>query len=314
MKKKILCWALAAMLAFPATALAAEETETESMETERKATIMVVSITGNELTYVEINTPDEEESEPESGEMPEPESGDDSQAADEGGQSAEDGSQQGGPGGGGQMPDMSNMQDMMEQFQNGDVDMSGVQDMIEQFAGNGGGMRGGPGGQQGSQDAGTENQASEDDGQAAGDDSQAADEGSQSVEDGFQQGGPGGGQMPDMSNMQDMIEQFQNGDVDLSGMQDMIGQFAGNGGDTDLSGVQDMIEQFTGGGDGQEGGFGGMGGQGLTTVYLQVGVVVHADGKEKTFSILEAGDELEVLFETDEEGNEVITEMWLLDT
>ena len=49
------------------------------------------------------------------------------------------------------------------------------------------------------------------------------------------------------------------------------------------------------------------------TVYLPVGIVVHTDiGKQTTFSILEAGDRLEVLFETDEDGEEIITEIWML--
>lgn len=47
------------------------------------------------------------------------------------------------------------------------------------------------------------------------------------------------------------------------------------------------------------------------TVYLPVSVIVHTDdGEERTFSILEAGDELEVLFE-EVDGEEVIVELWL---
>lgn len=48
------------------------------------------------------------------------------------------------------------------------------------------------------------------------------------------------------------------------------------------------------------------------TVYLPVGIKVHADnGKDTTFSILEEGDVLQVLFETKEDGTEVITEIWM---
>ena len=51
---------------------------------------------------------------------------------------------------------------------------------------------------------------------------------------------------------------------------------------------------------------------GVTTVYLPVSVKVHTDtGDVRTFSILEAGDELEVLFEEDEDGEEVIVEIWM---
>ena len=50
----------------------------------------------------------------------------------------------------------------------------------------------------------------------------------------------------------------------------------------------------------------------FTTVYLPVAVKVHTDtGDIRTFSILEAGDELEVLFEENEEGEEVIIEIWM---
>lgn len=49
------------------------------------------------------------------------------------------------------------------------------------------------------------------------------------------------------------------------------------------------------------------------TVYLPVPVVVHTDTDEKrTFSILEAGDRLQVTIVTDEDGNETITEIWML--
>lgn len=48
------------------------------------------------------------------------------------------------------------------------------------------------------------------------------------------------------------------------------------------------------------------------TVYLPVAAPVHADTDETmTFSILEDGDELEVLLE-EKDGEEIITEIWLL--
>lgn len=53
--------------------------------------------------------------------------------------------------------------------------------------------------------------------------------------------------------------------------------------------------------------------QNTKTVYLPVPVVVHTDTDEnRTFSILEAGDRLQVTIVTDEEGNETITEIWML--
>ena len=50
------------------------------------------------------------------------------------------------------------------------------------------------------------------------------------------------------------------------------------------------------------------------TVYLPVPVVVHTDDGDRTFSILEVGDQLQATILTDEAGNETITELWLLGT
>ena len=47
------------------------------------------------------------------------------------------------------------------------------------------------------------------------------------------------------------------------------------------------------------------------TVYLPVAVKVHTDEEDRTFSILEAGDELEVLLQEDEDGEETIIEIWM---
>ncbi len=99
--------------------------------------------------------------------------------------------------------------------------------------------------------------------------------------------GSGGG-----FNLSDLAEAFGGGDVEMPDLGEM---FSGGFG---RSSSADTSEESA---------------QEPVTVYLQVGVVVHTDsGKERTFSILQAGDELEALFETDENGNEVITEMWLL--
>ncbi|HIR12709.1 MAG TPA: hypothetical protein IAB31_02155 [Candidatus Choladousia intestinavium] len=47
------------------------------------------------------------------------------------------------------------------------------------------------------------------------------------------------------------------------------------------------------------------------TVYLPVAVKVHTDEEDRTFSILEAGNELEVLLQEDEDGEETIIEIWM---
>lgn len=78
-------------------------------------------------------------------------------------------------------------------------------------------------------------------------------------------------------------------------------------GDSDSSDMPENIPS----GDFQKGGRAGQ--QDTKTVYLPVPIVVHTDTDEKrTFSILEAGDRLQVTIVTDEEGNETITEIWML--
>ena len=78
-------------------------------------------------------------------------------------------------------------------------------------------------------------------------------------------------------------------------------------GDSDASGMPENMPS----GDFQKGGRSEQ--QNTKTVYLPVPVVVHTDTDEKrTFSILEAGDRLQVTIVTDEEGNETITEIWML--
>ena len=78
-------------------------------------------------------------------------------------------------------------------------------------------------------------------------------------------------------------------------------------GDSDASGMPENMPS----GDFQKGGRSEQ--QNTKTVYLPVPVVVHTDTDEKrTFSILEAGDRLRVTIVTDEEGNETITEIWML--
>ena len=78
-------------------------------------------------------------------------------------------------------------------------------------------------------------------------------------------------------------------------------------GDSDASGMPENMPS----GDFQKGGRSEQ--QNTKTVYLPVPVVVHTDTDEKrTFSILEAGDRLRVTIVTEEDGNETITEIWML--
>ena len=78
-------------------------------------------------------------------------------------------------------------------------------------------------------------------------------------------------------------------------------------GDSNASGMPENMLS----GDFQKGGRSEQ--QNTKTVYLPVPVVVHTDTDEKrTFSILEAGDRLRVTIVTEEDGNETITEIWML--
>ena len=78
-------------------------------------------------------------------------------------------------------------------------------------------------------------------------------------------------------------------------------------GDSNASGMPENMPS----GDFQKGGRSEQ--QNTKTVYLPVPVVVHTDTDEKrTFSILEAGDRLRVTIVTEEDGNETITEIWML--
>lgn len=78
-------------------------------------------------------------------------------------------------------------------------------------------------------------------------------------------------------------------------------------GDSNASGMPENMPS----GDFQKGGRSEQ--QNTETVYLPVPVVVHTDIDEKrTFSILETGDRLRVTIVTEEDGNETITEIWML--
>lgn len=90
------------------------------------------------------------------------------------------------------------------------------------------------------------------------------------------------------------------------------GAFPGGGSmPEDFPGGRDMPEGFSGGRDMPEG-FSGKDKSNAKTVYLPVSVPVHVgDTEVRTFTILQAGDTLEVTLVTDDDGEEVITEIWL---
>ena len=122
-------------------------------------------------------------------------------------------------------------------------------------------------------------------------------DGSMALADGIQQGDG----MPQGDNNMAPPDGRPQGDSSMT-PPDGVSQ-----GESDASGMPENMPS----GDFQKGGRSEQ--QNTKTVYLPVPVVVHTDADEKrTFSILEAGDRLQVTIVTDEEGNETITEIWML--
>ena len=253
-----------------------ESTETELAAGQRKAEIQVVSITGNELTYIEV----EEETETETEQVTEAASEDETETdevgtdiseseaaaaqiptSEKGAETAEENDTAAG--------EVSQMSQSSQSGQGGRQrgqmpgEMGGEMPQMNQ----GGGRM--PGGMNGEM---LQNVAS---GQA--NPSEQADQSSENSQNGMQM--PEGMSMPEGMELPEGME--------FSGDTAMGGSFENP--------FASAVE--------------------TTTVYLPVGIKVHTgNGKTSTFSILEAGDQLEVLFEENENGEEVITEIWLVGT
>ncbi|MCD8337264.1 MAG: hypothetical protein LUD18_08315 [Lachnospiraceae bacterium] len=280
------------------------ETETEMAEGQRKATIQVVSITGNELTYIE-ETEEETDTESETGTEAETGTEEETRAtadedemdraeAENGGQSMTE-----------EMPDANDTgingfsDDSDEESETEDISEADGESEIEKEA-----------------DTEQESEvfASTDGGSGRGGNMQGGQRGGMNMDS----SGTGNSDMGSM-DLSGLAEAFDSGNVDMSDIADTM-----NGGDADLSSIADAMESGeidrsdiadVMSGDMDFSDLAGETEDNSVTVYLQVGVVVYTTtGKEKTFSILQAGDELEVLFETDADGNEVITKMWIVST
>lgn len=250
MRKRGMAFLLAGCLACGSIAAYAQETESEG--TSRKATIVVVSITGNEMTYYEV----EEESEDESGEAG-TESGEDvtSEARTE---SSEEASTEAGTESNEEAPAKAETE----------------------------------GGEEVSMEAKIESSE------------EASAEVSEKPE-GFDPTQKGNGEAPEGFDPTQKGNREQPEDFDPT--QKGNGEVP-EGFDPTQKGDREVPEGF----DPTQ--MRGMEREETKTVYVPVAVPVHTDTDETmTFSILEAGDELEVLFE-EKDGEETITEIWLLDT
>ena len=216
---------------------AAEETEIQPGE--RTATIMVVSITGNELTYYEVEDEIETEAEPEETEQSETDVNTETESEE-----------------------LESSADADKKMETAEIDTRTDDAETEDTEGT-----------SVQKDSGMTppDRMQQGDGMPQGDSSMTPPDG-----------------MPQMDGNMAPLDGSSQGNTDSSGMPENLPSGAFQKGD--------RSEQ-----------------QDTKTVYLPVPVVVHTDTDEKrTFSILEAGDRLQVTIVTDEEGNETITEIWML--
>lgn len=111
------------------------------------------------------------------------------------------------------------------------------------------------------------------------------------------------GEMPDMGSMPE-----SGGMPDMSNMSS-DGERGQRGGGRQESGNQEDGEQSSMGEDRMQ--FGGM--SATVTTYIPVGVTVHtAADVSTTFSRLASGDLIKILVETNDDGEDVIEEIWML--
>ncbi len=111
----------------------------------------------------------------------------------------------------------------------------------------------------------------------------------------------GDGQMPDMEN----FDPSSMGDGQMPDMENFDPSSMGERPSEDSTETQSSRR---GGGMG-----GGMMGGATTSTQIPVGVAVHTTADTKTtFSRIQSGDILKILFETDADGNEVIVEIWMV--
>ncbi len=234
MRKRGMAFLLAGCLACGSIAPYAQETESEG--TSRKATIVVVSITGNELTYYEV----EEESD-----------GSEAGSSEAGTESSEE------------TPAKAGTEDGKET--SAEVETEDGEEVPDE--------------------AGTESgeEASAKEGTESGEEASAK-AGTESGEEASAKAGTESGEeaSSEAGNMPEGFDPTQKGNREMP------------------EGIDPTQ-------------MGGMKREDTKTIYVPVAVPVHTDTDETmTFSILEAGDELEVLFE-EKDGEEIITEIWLLD-
>lgn len=115
----------------------------------------------------------------------------------------------------------------------------------------------------------------------------------------------GNGQMPDRSDMSEMGSEMP--DMENFTPPDGTGDSSSSGGDITSSGTSTPQGS-------RQGGMGMMGMTGSTvSSQIPVGVTVHTTADTKTtFSRIQSGDVLKILLETDDDGNEVIIEIWMV--
>lgn len=247
------------------------ETETELAEGQRKAEIIVVSIVGNELTYREKET-----------ETPETETTEERTEVQEteGDSEVQETEENSGTQRASIVP-----QGTETAQGSGDTGETSEEETMSSATGRAG--RANRSGQTASGGFSVDNSGEMPSGSFPGGNS------GESPSGGF----PGG----NFSEMSSIGEQPEGMDISqMPGMDQMpegmdMSQMPGMGDGPDMPNMEELFAEMAG-----------------ETVYLPVSIKVHADnGKETTFSILEEGDVLQVLFETKADGTEVITEIWM---
>ena len=147
---------------------------------------------------------------------------------------------------------------------------------------------------------------------------------------GGMQGGPGNGEAPDGSTEMPEMDETNRPEMNSDEMPEMDSTEMGNMPQGEApSGEKPSGEAPTGEApngesmdstempaipNGENSDKAEMGGGNTVTTQIPVGVTVHtASGTTTTFSRIAEGDLLKILLETDEDGNEVIVEIWMVE-
>ena len=122
-------------------------------------------------------------------------------------------------------------------------------------------------------------------------------------------GGPGNGEMPDMSSGE--APDMSSGEAPDMSSGEAPDMSSGEAPDMSSTEMPSDTESTEEGVSGKQGGMGSITGTSVE-VTIPVGINVHTTADNiTTFSRLQSGDMIQILYETNAEGNEVIVEIWM---